>query len=96
MADEDTEDQSELPRWMPGAKAGLTLLALAAGAPVAPAELQSTALALGILPTFLEYIQDAPRRAWSRVKAASDEATDVFGGAEQLLERISSDERSDS
>ncbi|MGH9252022.1 MAG: hypothetical protein ACRD0W_21270, partial [Acidimicrobiales bacterium] len=44
-------------------------------------------------PTFLEYMQDAGQRAWSRVKAASDEAADVFGDAEQLLERISSDDR---
>ena len=56
--------------------------------------MQSAALAVGILPAFLEYIQDAPRRAWSRVKEATDEAVDVFGNdAEQLLERIRSNDR---
>jgi hypothetical protein len=93
VADERTEDRSEVPGWVPGAKAGLTLLALGVAAPGLPPEVQSTALAVGILPTFLEYIQDTSKRAWSRVKAASDEAVDVFGDAEQLLERITSDDR---
>ena len=94
MADEQTEDESELPWWVPGAKAGLTLLALGAAAAGMPAGMQSAALAVGILPAFLEYIQDAPRRAWSRVKEATDEAVDVFGNdAEQLLERIRSNDR---
>jgi hypothetical protein len=94
MADEETEDQAAVPGWLPGAKAGLTLLALGAAAPSMPAGVQSAAVALGILPAFLEYIQDAPGRAWSRLKAATDEAVDVFGDdPEQLLARIRSNDR---
>jgi len=88
-----TDDQLDVPESVPGTKLGLTLLTFALAAPGVPATVQSTALAVGILPAFLDYLQDASQRAWSRVKAASDEATDVFGDAEQLLERISSDDR---
>jgi hypothetical protein len=93
MADEETEDQAPLPEWLPAAKGLSALAALGAAAPGMPPGVQAAAVALGVLPAFLEYIQDAPRRGWRRVKAATDEAADRFGDAEELLERIASDER---
>jgi hypothetical protein len=93
MADEETEEQSGVPQWLPAVKGWSALAALGASAPGLPPGVQSAAVALGVLPVFLEYIQDAPRRAWLRVKAATDEAADRFGDAEKLLERISSDGR---
>jgi len=68
------------------------LVALGGAAPVMPPEVQAAAVALGVLPVFLDYLSDVPRRAWRRVKVATDEATDRLGDAEELLRRIRSDD----
>jgi hypothetical protein len=59
-----------------------------------PPGVQSAAIAVGIVPAFLELLQDASRQALFRLAAASDEAVAVFGDdVEQLLERIGSNDR---
>lgn len=95
MADSDDHtSDDDLPASLPETKLGLALLALAMSAPGMPPQVQAAATAVAIVPAFLDYLQGASARTWSRVGSMSEAAVEEYpGGAEAFLERLAQDER---